>query len=104
YQRFERLLPQSAQAAVEMIERSGEPALAEYLSHLQQSEPVMAYFFDNSGAERTHRWAPASVREVGMLALRFPGMRRGGNGEIAGVQVVGNRGHTYALVLVLPHA
>ena len=100
---FERLLPKSAQAAAEAFEIDGEPGLADYLSRLRQSEGVIAYFFDRFGEERTRRYAPPSVRDVALVAVREPGMRRrGANGEIAAVHVVGSKGNSYAVVFVLP--
>jgi two-component system sensor histidine kinase CpxA len=101
--RFERLLPDAARTAAVTLEDSGEGALAAYLSQLQQTQSVMAYFFDIRGDERTHRWVPPAVREQGLVALREPGLRRrGGGGEIAALHVVGGSGHNYAMVLVLP--
>ena len=100
---FERLIPGSAQTAAEAFETSGEPGLADYLSRLRQTEGIVAYFFDRFGEERTHRYAPPSVRDIALVAVREPGMRRrGANGEIAAVHVVGARGYSYAIVFVLP--
>jgi two-component system sensor histidine kinase CpxA len=103
--KFEKLLPDAARMAAMTLETKGEAALAAYLSEFQRRQSVMAYFFDVSGDERTHRWTPAAIRKEGLLATREPGMQRSGNqGEIAAMHVMGERGNNYAMVLVLPRS
>jgi two-component system, OmpR family, sensor histidine kinase CpxA len=99
---FELLLPDAARAASDFLERDGESGLAGYISYLQQTQPVMAFFFDDRGDELTRRRAPPAVRNVGLLAIMEPGIHTGGdNGEFAALQVAGGKGKSYAMVFVL---
>jgi signal transduction histidine kinase len=98
----ERLLPRWARFAADTWERSREPGLAGVIASLQQSQPVAAFFFNQKGEELTRRWTPPAVRRQGLLALREPGLHRGGTqGEIAAMQVLGGQTTPYAMVFVL---
>jgi signal transduction histidine kinase len=99
---FEKLLPVAARAAADNVEGVEKSGLSGYLSQLQQTQPVMAFFFDDRGDELTRRWAPPAVRKEGLLALHEPGLHRGGtSGEIGALQVLGRGGRRYAMVFVL---
>jgi two-component system sensor histidine kinase CpxA len=99
---IEKVLPEAARSAAERLERSDASSLAEFLSRLQQSENVVAFFFDERGDELTRRWAPPAVRKQALRALQEAGIQRGGDrGEIAAVRVPGSGGHPYAMAFVL---
>jgi two-component system sensor histidine kinase CpxA len=100
---FERLLPDAAKSAASALEGSGVAGLADYLVRLQQTQSVTAFFFTAGGDEVTRRWTSPAVRKEGLLALREPGLHRGGgNGEIVAQQAPGRSGQLYTMALVLP--
>src|SRR5215471_3385805 len=99
---IEKVLPEAGRGAADRFDRFGSASLAEFLSHLQQAESVMPFFFDEKGDELTRRWSPSAVRQEALAAFQEPGIRRGGaQGEIAALRVPGSKGHPYAIVFVL---
>ena len=99
---FEKVLPVAARTAADNAEGIETSGLSAYLSRLQQTQPVMAFFFDEKGDELTRRWAPPAVRKEGLLALHEPGLHKGGTAsEIGAMQVLGRGGRRYAMVFVL---
>jgi len=99
---FEKLLPVAARTAADNVEGIETSGLSAYLSWLQQTQPVMAFFFDEKGDELTRRWAPPAVRKEGLLALHEPGLHKGGTAsEIGAMQVLGRGDRRYAMVFVL---
>ena len=92
-----------AQQAIELYDKSGQPALADFLHRLDRSADIRAYLFDANGSS-LHAHPPQDARDLAQRALQRNEQQfeiRSSNAFGATV-AIGPSGTKYVLVAVMP--